>query len=160
MAKILFKEEQRFTQWWLWLLLIGIGLIPIIGIYNQIILGKEFGDNPMSNLGLIIFSIFTLLFIALFRIIKLKTEISTTELKFKLFPFVSKNLNWKDIASVNIVDYGFLGGWGIRMWTSFGTVYNINGKIGLAVELKNGSKFLIGTQKENELKIVIKEINL
>ncbi len=160
MVKILFKEEQRFTQWWLWLFLIGIGLIPIVGLYNQIFLGEEFGDNHMSNFGLIIFSIFTLLFIALFRIIKLKTEISTKELNFALKPFVSRKVNLNDIASVKIVDYGFVGGWGIRKWTSFGTVYNIKGKIGLAIELKNGSKFLIGTQKETELKNVIKEIIL
>ncbi len=32
-----FKEEQKFTQWWLWIPLIGIGLIPIYGIYKTII---------------------------------------------------------------------------------------------------------------------------
>ena len=70
MSKILFKEEQRFTQWWLWLLLIGIGLIPLIGIYNQIGLDKEFGINPMSNIGLIVISVVMFLCIAFFRIVK------------------------------------------------------------------------------------------
>jgi hypothetical protein len=31
-------------------------------------------------------------------------------------------------------------------------VYNINGNKGLAIELKNRKKFVIGTQKETELK--------
>ena len=31
-------------------------------------------------------------------------------------------------------------------------MYNINGNKGLVIELKNGKKFMIGTQKEAELK--------
>ncbi|WP_260402681.1 MULTISPECIES: phosphoethanolamine transferase domain-containing protein [Aequorivita] len=64
--KIVFKEEQKFTQWWLWLILIGIGVLPIIGIYKQLIIEEKFGDNPMSDLGLIIFSIFIFGLITLF----------------------------------------------------------------------------------------------
>ena len=48
-----FKEEQKFTQWWLWVILIPIGILPIFGIYKQLILGEKFGDKPMSDLGLI-----------------------------------------------------------------------------------------------------------
>jgi hypothetical protein len=160
MSKILFKEEQQFTQWWLWLLLIGIGVIPLFGIYNQLISGKEFGSDPMSNLKIIVFSGITYLVIGLIKIIKLKTEISKTECKLKFFPFLSKTVNWNEVVLAEIVDYGFVGGWGIRKWTSYGTVYNIKGKKGLAIVLKDGSKFLIGTQKENDLKDVIKEITL
>jgi hypothetical protein len=160
MSKILFNEEQRFTQWWLWLLLIGIGIIPLLGIYNQLILGKEFGSNPMSNLGIIIFSGITYLIIGLFSLIKLKIEISETECKLKFFPFLSKTINWNEVVSAAVVNYGFVGGWGIRKWTSYGTVYNIKGKMGLAIVLKDGSKFLIGTQKEKDLKSIIKKITL
>ena len=158
MSKILFKEEQRFTQWWLWLLLIGIGVIPLYGIYNQLILGNVVGSKPMSNLGVIIFSVFVFLVIILFKLIKLKTEISNTELKLKFFPFLSKTVKWDEVVSANIVDKGFVGGWGVRIWTSYGTVYNVKGKKGLAIVLKDGSKFLVGTQNENDLKNVIKEI--
>lgn len=49
------------------------------------------------------------------------------------------------------VNYGFVGGWGIRPWTRYGTVYNTRGQEGLAIELKNGKKFLIGTQNQAEL---------
>ena len=114
----------------------------------------------MSNLGIIIFSGITYLIIGLIKIIKLKTEISKTECKLKFFPFLFKTVNWIDVVSVEVVDYGFVGGWGIRKWTSYGTVYNIKGKMGLAIVLKDKSKFLIGTQKENDLKDIIKKITL
>ncbi len=47
-------------------------------------------------------------------------------------------------------------GWlGIWLFTKYGTVYNTRGNKGLALELKNGKKFLIGTQKMEELSEVV-----
>ena len=156
--KLLFTETQKFTQWWLWLLLLGIGCIPVYGIYQQFVLEVPFGSNPMSDNGLIGFSFLIYLVIVFFYFVKLKTEITLEEIKINFFPLVSKKVSWKEVASAKIVNYGFVGGWGVRLWTSYGTVYNTKGKIGLAIELKSGKKFLIGTQKETELKSVLKEI--
>lgn len=156
--KVFFKEEQKFTQWWLWLILIGIGLIPIYGIHKQLILGEQFGDNPMSDLGLIIFAVFVFGVIALFWFMHLKTRINEQGIQINFFPFVHKSVKWYDIKSAKVLNYGFIGGWGIRYWTQYGTVYNVKGNKGLAIELKNGKKFLIGTQKENELSELIKKM--
>ncbi len=156
--KPLFTETQKFTQWWLWLLLLGIAYLPINGIYHQLYLGEEYGSKPMSDLGLIVFSIFVFLLIAFFYFLQLKTEITSEEITMKFFPLATKKVKWEEVSEAKIVNYGFVGGWGVRLWTPYGTVYNTKGKIGLAIELKNGSKFLIGTQKETELKSVLKEI--
>ena len=56
------------------------------------------------------------------------------------------------------MNYGCVGGWGIRLWTKYGTIYNIKGNKGLAVKLLSGKKFLIGTQKGNELSEIVKKI--
>ena len=153
-----FKEEQKFTQWWLWLILIGIALIPVYGIYKQIYQGEVFGDKPMSNLGLIAFVIFMLLFLLLFLLFKLTTEINTKEIKIQFFPLVNKVVEWKDVKSAQVLNYGFVGGWGIRLFTKYGTVYNIKGNKGLALELKNGKKLLVGTQKMEELYEIVKNV--
>ena len=155
--KIEFREEQKFTQWWLWLILIGLGILLIFGMYKQLILGEKFGDNPMSDIGLIIFCVFIYGIIALFWFMRLKTEIDQNEIRVNFFPFVKKRINWKEIENAEIVNYGFVGGWGIRLWTKFGTVYNTKGNIGLAIELTNGKKILIGTQKENELNKIVEK---
>ncbi|MEI6866527.1 hypothetical protein [Flavicella sp.] len=89
---------------------------------------------------------------------KLTTEINITEVKIKFVPFLKKNVKWSDIKKSEIVNYGFVGGWGIRLGTKYGTVYNTKGKTGLVIELNNGNKFLIGTQKEDELKRVLNGI--
>ena len=67
-----FKEEQKFNQWWLWLILIPMGVLPLIGIYKQLILGEKLGDNPMSDISLLIFSIIMFSLVGLFLIMKLK----------------------------------------------------------------------------------------
>ena len=153
--KIEFKEEQKFTQWWLWLILVGTGTLPILGIYKQLIIGEKFGDKPMSDLGLIIFAVFVFSLIAMFWFVRLKTEIDQNEIRMRFFPLVKKRVNWKEIKNAEIVNYGFVGGWGIRLGTQYGTVYNMKGNKGLAIELVNGKKFLIGTQKETELNKIV-----
>lgn len=153
--KIEFKEEQKFTQWWLWLILIAIGVLPFIGVYYQLIIGEKFGTIPVSNLGLLVFSIFIFGIIALFGFMRLKTEINQNGIRMEFFPFVKKHVSWEEIKSAKIVNYGFVGGWRIRFGTKYGTVYNTKGNKGLAIKLKNGKKFLIGTQKETELNKIV-----
>ena len=153
--KILFKEEQRFNQWWLKVILIGLGIIPTYGIYKQLILKEAFGDHPMSDIRLIVFSLSIYSLIVFLLIIKLKTEITSSEITIRFYPLLKKKVYWHEIESAKVVNYGFVGGWGIRLWTAYGTVYNIKGKMGLAIKMKDGKKILIGTQKEIELKSVI-----
>ncbi len=52
--EILFKEKQRFQQWWLWLIFLGVNLFFLYGVFKQVIGGQQFGDKPMSNTGLLI----------------------------------------------------------------------------------------------------------
>ena len=154
-----FKEEQKFTQWWIWLFLIVIGILPVFGIYKQLILGQKFGDNPMPDEGLIAFTILTFLFIIFFAVMRLETEIDQKEIRIHFFPLVKKRYQWNEVKSAEVINYGFVGGYGIRLWTKFGTVYNTKGNKGLAIVFSNGKKILIGTQKEQELSEFITGIN-
>jgi hypothetical protein len=147
-----FKEEQKFTQWWLWLLLIPIGFLPVFGIYKQLIKGESFGDKPMSDAGLIFLAVFVFALLGLFVMMKLKTSITSKGIQMSFFPFVTKKVDWTEIQTAKVLNYGFVGGWGIRLGTKYGTVYNMKGNKGLAIQLKNGKRFLVGTQKEADLK--------
>jgi len=86
---------------------------------------------------------------------KLKTSIDKNGIQISFFPFMKKRVGWNEIKSTKVVNCGLVGGWGIRLWTKYGTVYNMKGNKGLTIELKNGKKFLIGTQKETELNNVV-----
>ena len=152
--KIEFKERQKFTKWWIWLILIGLGAIAVYGVIQQILLDIDFGNEPMSNIGMIIFTFFVFGFMYFNWYMTLITEITNEGIKMRFIPFVKKEINWNDLKSVKIVNYGFVG-YGIRLRSKYGIIYNMNGNKGLAIELSNGKKFVIGTQKEMELKNVI-----
>lgn len=157
--RIEFKEEQRFTQWWLWAILIGTALIPIYRIYNELFLKEQVGVQSIYDLEFIILIVIIFPVILLFLFTRLKTVIDSEKIEISFFPLARKKVMWKDVRRAKIVDYGFLGGWGVRLGTSYGTVYNVKGSKGVAIELRDGGKFLIGTQKEQELSDIIDKID-
>lgn len=140
MSRVYFKETQKFSQWWLWILLLALGAL--------------FLYMGPANLGALILLVISLLFLSM----RLITKVDEEGIKFRFFPFVNRKYKWDAIATAQIVDYGFVGGWGIRLFTSYGTIYNVKGSKGLAVELKDGKKFCLGTQKPEELQSVLSSI--
>ncbi len=85
----------------------------------------------------------------------LRTRIDTRGIHMRYGPFVKKQITWDSIARMDVINYGFVGGWGIRLWTSYGTVYNVAGNMGLAIECKSGKRLVIGTQDAQELNLVV-----
>jgi uncharacterized membrane protein len=154
---ILYKETQRFTQWYIWILLLGMLLIPVYGIIQQLVFKEPFGDKPMSDLGLVIFFFGMLTFCVLFLIMQLKTIVTKEKITAHFVPFFSKTFTREEVAHAEIVTYGFVG-YGIRFSKTYGTVYNIKGNKGIALTLTNKKKFLIGTQKPHELDDVIQSV--
>lgn len=85
--KMEFKENQTFTQWWLWLILLVILMIPSYGLYQQVYLGEPMGDNPMSNTELIAYFGGTLVFVIGFRTMRLITHITDKQIRIRFFSF-------------------------------------------------------------------------
>lgn len=157
--KPLFTESQRFNQWWIWLIVIFACGVPFIIFVQQIILGKKVGDHPMSDTAVMLSLIIPLIFIVLFYSMQLKTSITREALSFRFVPFVNRTIPFTEIESFKVINYGFVGGWGIRFTMKYGTVYNIRGNKGLHIKLKNGKQLIIGTQKPEELEKIINQIN-
>ena len=153
----IFKEKQKFTQKWIYLVIILVLLSSIISVYNDYQDGIiDFNDFNSYKGTLITFSILCLAFL-LVIVSTLKTEVDSKGLRISYFPmFVKKDLLWEDIHQATVIKYGFVGGWGVRFFTKYGTVYNVKGNKGLLVELKSGKKFLVGTQEEEELAEAVK----
>lgn len=153
--KALFVEKQRFSQWWIRVILLLLALLPIWICYEQYGFRFPTGDCSMS-IGNII-----LLFLLLYPAIcvvgfgKMTTTIDERGIKVRHLLGIQKEIAWSYINSADVVDYGFVGGWGIRFWTKFGTVYNMRGRMGVALKLSNGKKLLIGTQEPERLEEVL-----
>ena len=155
---MIFKETQRFTQWWLWVILLATVAPFVYGIYKQIIIKEPFGNNPLSNAGLIAVTLFTSSILVLFAYMRLETKIDAHGISMRYVPFIKKNIPWSEVASAKVVKYGFVG-YGIRLGSKFGTVYNTKGNKGLALVLQNGKKLCIGTQRPKELEQIISKIS-
>ena len=158
MARTFFKEEQRFNQPWIWAILLMVTGFWLWWFIQQIILGKPFGDNPAPDFVVFIFMIFPLGTILLFRYMILETLIDDAGVhyRFRLFQRKFRTIKPEDILSVEVKPYHPIrdyGGWGIRLGsTGKGTAYNVRGNMGVLFELKNGKKFLLGTQQPQAIK--------
>lgn len=168
--KTTFFEEQKFRQKWLLFLLIPIFAVLIFvlfySVYKQLILSEPFGNNPMSDIGLLVFSYFLFLFLAgliwLFLEMKLTVFVAGTILVIKFFPFVNRKIPIQDIFQYKAVTYNPIreyGGWGIRFSIKGrGMAYNVSGNRGVDIKLKNGKRLLIGSQKPEELAAAIESV--
>jgi hypothetical protein len=155
-----FKEQQSFTQKWIILLLVGSGIVPIIIILT----GYLKGDGSVTLLDVFLTTSITLVVSALIFLFKLTTRIDQDGIHYKFFPFhfKFKTITWSEISKVYVRKYNPIseyGGWGLKggfFWNkSKGTAYNVSGDIGIQLELKNGKKILIGTNREDQAKQVL-----
>ena len=160
---LLFSETQKFKQWWIWLLLLGLNGTILYGIYQQLFLDQQFGNKPMSDVSLIVTGIFISLLTIVFLLFKLETHIKEDGIYVRFFPIhlSFRFYAWESISKLEVREYkpiSEFGGWGLR---GFGKnrALNISGNIGLQIEFKDGKKLLIGTTKSDELSDVIHRMN-
>ena len=52
-----FEETQYFRQKWLWIIILFFPLFSIYGLYKQVLMGIPIGDHPMSDKGVVWFSV-------------------------------------------------------------------------------------------------------
>ena len=82
--EILFAESQRFRQWWVWVFL-AINGIFIYGVVLQVFAGRQFGDNPMSDAGLVIVAVLLILLSFLVLSFRLDTRINKEGIYVRFF---------------------------------------------------------------------------
>tara|TARA_R110002049_G_scaffold45022_3_gene131614 strand:+ start:7725 stop:8225 length:501 start_codon:yes stop_codon:yes gene_type:complete len=161
----IFKEEQRFTQTWLIVLLAISIIVPITVITTEYL--KENSNMTTNEFVLTLSGILvTISFIFFF---KLKTRIDEKGIHYQFLPFHFKyrTITWPEIETAVVRTYdpiGEYGGWGIKggsLWNKEkGKCVNISGDIGIQLQLKNGKKLLIGTQmKEAAINVLKTYIN-
>ena len=154
--EVLFKERQKFRQWWLWAILV---LASTFTIWPMYIANKNLAMPVMLPIvG------FTLLMLLLFYVMELRTMVKEDGIYYQFFPihFKYKQVKWEDLKDFHVRKYspiGEYGGWGIRFGFN-GKAYNVSGDMGLQLEFKSGKKLLLGTQKSGELDTVIEDIKL
>lgn len=163
----IFKEVQRFDQWWL----ITLFVLVYAKITYDIL--RFFRETKEVNIGdleeFIVPGIVIILVTILIFSLKLKSRIDENGISYQFFPIQlkAKNVPWESLKECNVRKYSPIleyGGWGFRGILKLklfglgknGKAYNVRGNIGIQMVLKNGSKILVGTQEKEQAKQVLK----
>ena len=145
----LFEENQKFKQWWLWVILLSF---PIISV-------SPFDDNPI-NINYILIGLALPL---LFYLFELRVKINAAGLHYQFFPFHLKSYSIKieEIEKIEALQYKPLleyGGWGIKYGFK-GKAYNVSGNLGVKIHLTNGRNILFGSERHKEFEKALKQIS-
>ncbi len=154
------------TLWWVVLIVVAVTSLMWYGFIQQIIYGYPFGTNPASDPVLIVlWLLFGIGFPIFFLSLKLTTTVTEMAIYVQFKPLMIKQqtIPFSEITSIQVETYHPIKefwGYGIRLSIDGAKAYNIKGNHGIRIELKNGKKMLIGTQKTDEIKEVLESINI
>ncbi len=150
MTALFFEENQTFRQPWLW----GLMLAVLAGLLFALVTAQEGQIVLLAVLGL---QLATCLFLLSLR---MTVQVETDFLRIRFFPIWTKTIPLTEIVQWEARRYRPIreyGGWGIRYSWSKGWAYNVSGNQGVQLELANGQRILIGSQRAEELARAIED---
>jgi hypothetical protein len=157
----LFHEEQGYGWPWPGMLLVLVGLATALaviapfgaGMWQQLVLGKPWGDKPMPDAALYLVGPLAILlsflpFAVLFT--RLLVEVRTDGIRIELVRLRGPRvIAREEVQGVSLTHIGPFG-WGeSRQWRR--VVYRMAGSEGVELELAGGKKVVIGSERPRSL---------
>lgn len=160
MERLLFREEQPVRNTFIPWLMLAAWLVSAgsfgYGFYRQLYLGIPYGDEPMSDTGLLATGIGVVFILGLLVVVSftgmLVTEVRTGGFYYRFTPFMRdfKGIPREEISSFEVKKYNPLtryGGWGYRKQLfARSTAINIGGNKGVILYKTNGRNILFSTR--------------
>ncbi len=157
-ANVLYREEQRFRQVWIWVLILGVAALQWWGWIQQILLGQPFGDNPGPDWMVWLFwALFGIGMPLFFVYLRLVVEVREDGVWLRFVPLATRTIPFEEIEQAEAVDYKPMrqyGGWGIR-GLGKNRAYNVSGNEGVRLHLRSGDVVVIGSQRAHDLALAI-----
>ncbi|MBF9219855.1 hypothetical protein [Hymenobacter ruricola] len=155
---MLFQERQVFIRRW-WPLLLG----PIVLIGALLLAVPPKGAFPLNWLGAL-GAAAVLAGVALLLTLRLETRLDQAGAHYRLFPlqWQWRSRSWAEIARAYVRAYDPLseyGGWGLK-GSARNRALNISGDQGLQLELTNGQRLLLGTQRPTEVAQALQQLGV
>lgn len=157
-----FEEIQYFRQRWVWLLVLLICGAQIVAALVHMLLPvlhpQAFQADPKAiytGSGTLFFTAFLIPFLV--WKMNLTTRVTGDGIELRFAPFPKRVISLVEISKVYARQYRPIreyGGWGIK-GTFKNRAYNVSGDRGVQLELVNGKRLLIGSQRSEELVRVI-----
>ena len=162
-SQVFFKEIQTVKSWWIWGLVLILVVVFLFGMIQQLIFKKPWGNNPMSDAGLLIVGLIVVIGLPLFvSLIRLETIVHNQGVDYRYSPF---HLRYQRLPKDRLVSYQIIhyrplrdyGGWGIR-YGKYGKAYTLSGDIGVQLVTIDQKKILLGTYKPENMKKALDSI--
>ncbi|HPZ08245.1 MAG TPA: DUF6141 family protein [Candidatus Eremiobacteraeota bacterium] len=160
---VLFMEVQQFRQAWLWVSILILAVIAWGSLMYQIRLftastaGNIFPVHPLVFvLSWIVFGILSPLFLYMNKFV-IKVCYDAVYIQYFPFHFSFRKIYLEHIKRYKVRTYSAIKefrGWGIRTGKNT-RAYTVSGIHGVLLELKDGKKILLGSQKAEELERAI-----
>lgn len=167
MSRVLYKEEQKFSTPWIFLVIFPVlAMVIFFAKYNEWEAGENDDILGLVILGGIMFIMMVGLTI-LFYSMKLTTRIKSDGIFIKYYPLMSKERFYSkatiekyEIRKFNPKrEYGGHGAKrGKRGKKKSGRSYTVSGRLGLQLYLRSGDKILIGTQRKEAIKYAMEKM--
>lgn len=142
-----YTEKQQFPDW------LRYGVLIFVAVFTFLLTKSNTVHQPLMTILLA-----ALLAPAIIFFWTLETEIDNQHIYIKISPIISKKISFNDVQTWEIRTYRPIleyGGWGIRFGRK-GTAYNVKGNQGLQLTLNSGKRILIGTQRQDDLKRILR----
>jgi hypothetical protein len=135
-----YRESIPLKQTVLWLILIAEVLFFATIAYRQMVLNIPFGPWPIKNWGLLLISLLMLLPIGMLFFVRLKIEVNTEGVLYRLVPIEFKS---KAILATEIDHF--------EIRQNKHKHSQQNNERGLSITLKSGNKILIPTRNASAM---------
>jgi hypothetical protein len=147
-AAPIFVEVQRFTQAWLWSVVVLVTVAAWVGAVAAVA-----GSDANAAVAVLLALVGTALPL-LFALARLCVEVHLDRVEIRYRPFVHRTIARTDVASAAAVTYRPVrdyGGWGIKGWSRRKVAYNVRGRRWALLTLADGRTVLLGSQRPEEL---------
>jgi hypothetical protein len=141
-GKILFEEEQKYPRWIMWL--IGTSMfLAVAGMLLALIMEKEKTD---ILIGLAVTIPTTVLAIFLNSNMRFEKTVTSNGLYYRWRPWQKRFrvIEKDDIETVSGRKFPFLN-YGFGWFPTYGWYYNVSGREGLQLYLKNGGRLFFSS---------------
>ena len=151
----LFREEQAFTQWWIWGVVLLVAGLAWWTFLQQIVRGVPFGTNPAPDWAVWLILLLAGVGLPLFFLTcRLVTTVTPGHLRVHFRLLRRREIPVADIEGAEAVAYHPIrqfGGWGIRYHARRGWAYTAHGNRGVQLQLAGERRLLVGSQRPDEL---------
>jgi hypothetical protein len=157
-ARPLFVEYQRFTQWYLSVLL----LVPVaisIGMMAFFLSRISVWSRQLHML--LVALALPLATPILFLAMRMNVVLTGERLTVRFFP-VRRRVALEDVTSFRVITYTIrdFGGWGIKWARDRSMVLNVSGNRAIRINRRSGKSLIIGTQRAEDFAAALEDLGV